>query len=283
MPRYTHLNIKTEAAMLKFRKGATAGLTPTDYERIISVFTDWRFYTTRKAKQPVVYTITAPNGDHFEWAREQGYRVHTAHELLPWLKAHGLVEAVCQMLGLDPIEEETKKRERQRMADERRATCPCCFRGIKYQPDIDDVAGSEIQFDTEPHRKLTRIVKHGYTQEPGRGAHITPDCFGAGFKPFEVSTEGTRALLAHLMDRLVGLEARLGEFDRGEVKTLFIQVYVKGQRFPSLVEINDTDPRWARSLASHHDEMRWKVRRTRETCWELATRIANWKPEPLPR
>lgn len=223
-----------------------------------------------------VLVVTAPDGASVVWNLGK-----PAYTIEPWLKAHGLVAAACAVLGIDSVEDEAKRAARKLMADERRATCPCCFRGIKYQPDYEDRA----DFDSPEHRAAARIVSHGYTQAPGRGEHVSPDCFGTGYAPFEVSTAGTRAYLARVQDQLAREEARLAVFDAGEVVMLFVQERA-GRGFRAEVRnvsIDATDARWSQALAVQHENAKNNVKATRAHSWQLASYIANWTAQPLPQ
>ena len=63
-------------------------------------------------------------------------------------------------------------------------TCPCCFRAMTI--------------------KIGLVVRHGWQESGGRrqgeygNVWQMGSCFGVGYKPYEVSTRGTKAFLAYL-------------------------------------------------------------------------------------
>lgn len=74
-------------------------------------------------------------------------------------------------------------------------TCPACFRAFVVLNG--------------------KIRKHGWTEQGGRqvgsygNAWHTGECFGVGYEPFELSTEGTVAFVSYLGKMLAGAQERL--------------------------------------------------------------------------
>lgn len=57
--------------------------------------------------------VTAPNGSVFELGKEPGYKSVTFYKLIPWLKENGLVESVCEALGLEKYRSPKEQKEHE--------------------------------------------------------------------------------------------------------------------------------------------------------------------------
>lgn len=117
------------------------------------------------------YTVTAPNGQTFDVAKEPGYRVITLWKLLPWMTVQGFVEQALAVLKMEPHGPAVPR------TIDNSGTCPVCFGNFKLRADE------------------RTMVNHGYTQEYGHGQHRGDDCYGVKLKNFEVSSAGTKVYL----------------------------------------------------------------------------------------
>jgi hypothetical protein len=66
-----------------------------------------------------------------------------------------------------------------------------------------------------------KIVHHGYAR-PGRG-HIVGDCYGVGFAPYEVSSDGTRAYRDRMVAAGLTAEAFLARLESGAIEELLYE------------------------------------------------------------
>lgn len=138
-------------------------------------------------------------------------------------------------------------------------TCPACFANVKLNSS-------------------DKILRHGWTEMGGRQkgnygqAWHSGACFGVGFKPYELSKEGTEKfrekkvlpLIAELERTATGLEEGT-EPIRSESKT-----------------IDPGDDKYSRYQPGAIRAVRSQILETKKDLRTLDARISGWKPQPLP-
>ncbi len=109
-------------------------------------------------------------------------------------------------------------------------TCPVCERAIRV--------------------RASKMVHHGY-ERPGRG-HIVGDCYGVGFAPYEVSSDGTRAYRDRVVAaRLGSAESFLSHLENGAVEELHYEAVVPVPTTSIVRRRGDRhDPGWTLALVS---------------------------------
>lgn len=138
-------------------------------------------------------------------------------------------------------------------------TCPACFANVKLNSS-------------------DKILRHGWTEMGGRQkgsygqAWHSGACFGVGFKPYELSKEGTEKfrekkvlpLIAELERTAAGLEEGT-EPIRSDSKI-----------------INPGDDKYSRYQPGAIRAVRSQILETKKDLRTLDARISGWKPQPLP-
>jgi hypothetical protein len=182
--------------------------------------------------------------------------------LAMWLTHNRFQDQVLEVLQMESIEIENERRQRDREERARvgKATCPCCFGPFMLLPRAK-----------KGDRSLPGIVLHGY-RRPGRG-YLEGECFGNGWPPFELSSEGTAAYLEHLDLLLKGLASALGRLERDEEDTLIFGL--KGY------SREDTPPeKWAALLEEATKQQKFKVNEVTKVRDLVQKKLASWEPHP---
>lgn len=180
----TKLDTKVEALLLKIRKGATASINENALAKKVfpAIGGEWKvekFGSLAKYRAdgaPFGFTITAPNGksETFHHGRCDYKTEKSAYQVFPWLKSETDFEArVLATLGME-AHVSGPKRDLTNTG-----TCAVCFGNFKLK-----ARGTNLT-----------IVHHGYTQPWNRGQHVG-ECFGAGYRAYERSAEGTERYIA---------------------------------------------------------------------------------------
>ena len=182
--------------------------------------------------------------------------------LAKWLTRNRFQDQVLEVLQMESIELENERRQRDREERARvgKATCSCCFGAFMLLPRAK-----------KGDRSLPGIVLHGY-RRPGRG-YLEGECFGNGWPPFELSSEGTAAYLDHLELLLKGLASALGRLERDEEDTLIFGL--KGY------SREDTPPeRWATLLEEATKQQKFKVNEVTRIRDLVQKKLAAWEAHP---
>jgi hypothetical protein len=179
-----------------------------------------------------------------------------------WMNQHHFQDQVLTELQMESlaIETERKKLEKEERARVGKATCSCCFGPFMLLPKAK-----------RGDKSMPGVVLHGY-KRPGRG-YLEGECFGAGWPPFELSSEGTSAYLVHLESILEGLEKGLGRIERDEYDHLSIglQGYAK----------KDTDPAvWRVYLKRAIDQQKYQIRGVTDVLDLVKKKLGSWEPHP---
>lgn len=216
--------------------------------------------------------FTAPNGAVFETGvffdyigREYLFIIRNAEgeTLEKWLTKNHFQDQVLEALQMESYEAETerKKQEREERARVGKATCPCCFRAFMLLPRAK-----------KGDRSMPGVVLHGY-KRPGIG-YLQGECFGNGWPPFELSSEGTKEYLTHLGPILKGLTEYLGRLERDEEDTLvigFMKAYYR----------NDTPPYdWDRYREMAISHQKAQVREVTQVMGLVRSKLGSWEPHP---
>jgi len=216
------------------------------------------YFTCTHLKGIEVLEFVDPAGHAFDLAPEKSdakrdnvsYKKVPAYLFWAWaLKESTIVAQANDLLGLG---EHVPSAQRTR---ENTGSCPACFRNVKLASG--------------------RIVLHGYTR-PGWGS-IQGSCFGVGFPPYELSPEGTKALVKHLTTAREEQERLIQDLEGGRVQRLTVPAR-QGVRF-----VYPVDPSW-------DEEVQRVIARARHTVVLLdadvkkAQRLVDgWKLRPLPK
>jgi len=111
-----------------------------------------------------------------------------------------------------------------------------------------------------------RMVHHGY-RRPGTG-EIEGDCFGVGYPPYELSSEGTEDYLEKLLGQREHYQDFLRRLEAGEVRTLHKDVSIGRFSPPKMVTLTPADG------YDFDEELRSRIRDTRYYIRGLDTEIA---------
>jgi hypothetical protein len=179
-----------------------------------------------------------------------------------WVNQHHFQDQVLEDLHMESlvIETERKKLEKEERARVGKATCSCCFGPFMLLPRAK-----------KGDRSLPGVVLHGY-KRPGQG-YLEGECFGNGWPPFELSSEGTSAYLVHLDDLLKSLEKFHGRLERDEVDTLIVgfQAHLRA----------DTPPeKWAIYLRDAIQHSTFEVRNVTGVRDLVKKKLGSWEPHP---
>ncbi len=134
-------------------------------------------------------------------------------------------------------------------------TCSCCFTNVKLRNG--------------------HIVLHGY-QRPGWGS-VQGECPGVGWKPFEVSPEGTKAFKERLLRVLKTAEEDREKMAKGEVPELAHPVFARRK----LTKETATPEEWQRAIEHALPAADAKIRYLKADIATLDTKIREWKAQPL--
>jgi hypothetical protein len=215
--------------------------------------------------------FTAPVGDTFEAqhffdfiGREYPFMILDSEgvSLDKWLTKNHFQDQALEALQMEPYEAEVerKKQERDERARVGKATCPCCFGPFMLLPKSKKGDSS-----------MPGMVIHGY-KRPGVG-YLQGECFGNGWPPFELSSNGTKAYEGYLESILKELEKGLGRLERDEDDTLILG--------PKGYSRESTDPaKWVIYLAEAIKHQGSQIREVSRILDMLKKRLASWEPHP---
>lgn len=185
---------------------------------------------------------------------------------LKWLYGSTpFLQQVSDRLGLPTHDAEKAEKARIRSIPTRdnTGTCPVCFRVQKLTP------GSLHGTD----RSRPGMVLHGY-QRPGLG-YVVGNCFGQGWPPWELSSEGTVAWVGRLHDQLHSIEVSIANLEAGKVEVIMNR--------EKLVKKQDvTEAEWKRIVDARHAELKSWLSGTEKTIEDLDKKIRGWVLGTLP-
>jgi len=210
------------------------------------------------------WLFTSPEGQLFELGADLSkvqrgdYKSMSPHPLAKWLETTKLKEQVSNYLGLDTHEAEREKKKPKTRGGS--GTCPCCFRNIKLKSRND---------------AAPTIVLHGYLR-PGWG-QVQGSCYGVGYQPFELSSEGTEHLVGVLNDREAHQKDFLRRLKGGEVQQLSHQL-----SRTKVIIVKPGEVAWERLLKERIDETERILVHLVKDLQVLRKLIADWKAQPLP-
>jgi hypothetical protein len=142
-------------------------------------------------------------------------------------------------------------------------TCPVCFRNIKLKGDT--------------------MMRHGWNVQGQRSQGMygmtwhTGPCFGVGFKPFEVSPNGTKAYLSSVLEPM--LKTRIKRTQALKKRPATLRVSLRPRK---IEEITPEHPAYERSLGIEVQKVEREIKSLKEEIKECHARIQRWKPQPLP-
>lgn len=219
------MDAKTEALLLKARKGATAGFEAKQWETVLAAC---GFRVNRNSQ---TFIASHPrSGETFVETKREGYKRITFYDLPRALKKAGLdLELlVSEALGLPTLAEEAEAKKQEAIKESGRGTCQCCFGGFKSRDDV-------------------KLVLHGY-ERPGNG-YVVGRCMGEGHPPFEVSCEQTKKFRQRLESIKAEAIAYKGRLEGGDVNLLTYHNKKYGIR--ETVDVLETIVRGAERLSQH--------------------------------
>lgn len=215
--------------------------------------------------------FTAPVGDTFEThnfydsiGRDYPFLIKDSEgvSLDKWLTKNHFYDQVLEALQMESYEAEVaqKKREKDERARVGKATCPCCFAPFMLLPKA-----------RKGNRSMPGVVLHGY-RRPGVG-YLQGECFGSGWPPFELSSEGSEAYLVHLKGLLKSLKEVLGNLERNELSVLIIglKAYKKDETDPS---------KWAHYLETSIDQQKAQIQEVLRVLSLVQKNLNSWEPHP---
>jgi hypothetical protein len=179
-----------------------------------------------------------------------------------WLTKNHFQDQVLEALQLESYEAETerKKQEREELARVGKATCPCCFGPFMLTPKAK-----------KGDRSMPGMVLHGY-RRPGVG-YLQGECFGSGWPPFELSSDGSEAYLARLKGILDDLKKELGKLERDEQDILLVGLNAHKR--------NETEPeRWASYLKICIEQQKAQIQEVTRILGVVQKRLSSWEPHP---
>jgi hypothetical protein len=227
-------------------------------------------YFTYKAWQAVLgVAVISPNHKIFQTVVDHDAFLAEYPQnngLLKWLKKETpYLDQINEKLGMDSVEAE-KERKRQEQLKVRLTanvgTCPCCFGLFKLT--------SKTKHGRD--KKMPGMVLHGY-KRPGTG-YVHGNCFGQDWPPFELSKEGTVALLTELEPRHKAAEDYLLKLQAGKVEILHERRTFK--------EIRPGDFEWTRTLAQAVYAAQASVEDLASMIKTCERHLTGWKPTALP-
>jgi hypothetical protein len=169
-----------------------------------------------------------------------------------WLKKDtSFVAQVNKALGTEaPVQAGPRTRDNT-------GTCPACFRNIKLKGDEDSYS----------------MVLHGFTRKRWSGP-VQGRCFGVGHEPFELSPEGTKALIEeHLEPRIKQLDDQANNLASGAQTSLYLKDKI----------IENTHPSWDRIRDRVIEDLRSNIKDIEHDITRAKGMIAKWKKRPLPK
>lgn len=245
---------KFKELLLKYRKGATAGFNTIDWFKVLTLVGGW---TVMVNERHTNFTITAPNGESFNLVKQQGYKRVTFYDFAPWAKKQGLMQQVLDKLGMPDIE--TEREARSVRKEENIGTCACCFGMFKL---------------TKTETKL--MVLHGY-KRPGYG-YIIGNCPGVEFQPYELSCEGTKAMLNLASNHLNALQMKVTKL---KAKPEMFVATRFGE--PKVIKAADmSDYTYEYNLECEIAHLGWQIKAVQRDIQLLTTKIVSWTLQPLP-
>lgn len=215
--------------------------------------------------------FTAPRGDTFETqtffefiGREYPFLIRDSEgiSLDKWMTKNHFYDQVLEALQMESYESEVerKKRDRDERARVGKATCPCCFGAFMLAPRA-----------RKGDRSMPGMVIHGY-RRPGVG-YLQGECFGNGWPPFELSSEGSKAYLVRLKKILGDLKDGLGRLERDEQNILIIGLNAHKR--------DDTDPeKWTSYLETCIGQQKSQVQEVTRILGVVQKRLSSWEPHP---
>jgi hypothetical protein len=215
--------------------------------------------------------FTAPVGDTFETrsffdfiGREYPFLIRDSEgiSLDKWLTKNHFQDQALEALQMESYEAETdrKKQERDERARVGKATCPCCFGAFMLAPKAK-----------KGDRSMPGMVIHGY-RRPGVG-YLQGECFGNGWPPFELSSEGSKAYLVRLRGILEDLKDGLGKLERDEQDILIIGL--------NAYKRDETEPeKWSSYLKTALGQQKAQVQEVSRVLDLVQRRLGSWEPHP---
>jgi hypothetical protein len=216
--------------------------------------------------------FVSPKGDTFEggdfffdfMSKEYPFSIKNSDGLTleKWLAQNHFQDQVLEELKMESLDSEKARRtqEKDEKARVGKATCSCCFGPFMLLPKA-----------RKGDKSMPGIVLHGY-RRPGRG-YLEGECFGQGWPPFELSSEGTGAYLKHLEGLLEDLEKGLGRLERGEEETLFFGLKAYQRKDP-------TPEVWSKYLERALDQQRSHLQEVTRVRNLVQKKLASWEPHP---
>lgn len=166
-----------------------------------------------------------------------------------WLPLANLIEQVKPLVvkGRKPSETPVDSRTL-----ENTGSCSCCQRNIKL--------------------KDLKIVDHGFQVDEGRHGQ----CFGVGYYPIEISTEGLDALIKHFERRIEKAQAHLKQIENDEIETYY------GASRHTREAIGRDSPKFRRARMAAAESVKSDIGGMKAQSKMAGQIMASWKPRKLP-
>ncbi|AVH85000.1 hypothetical protein RsoM2USA_71 [Ralstonia phage RsoM2USA] len=184
------------------------------------------------------------------------------NDLVTWLKEETtFTEEVADHLGVETPE----KRKRVERTRENTGTCGICCKEQKLS-------------------KQGNLVHHGFTK-PGFG-YIQGDCFGVGFKPYELSAQACKSYIEVLTRMMNDNKAALRRHQNGEILTLSVQTktykIIMGHKVYDTKLVNKGTPEFDQAQKIMIAKLQGEIRKLQTHIVFYQERVDNWKLDTLP-
>lgn len=184
------------------------------------------------------------------------------NDLATWLKEETtFTQEVAYYLGVDTPE----KRKYVERTRENTGTCGICCKEQKLT-------------------KQGNLVHHGFTK-PGHG-YIQGDCFGVGFKPYELSASSCKSYIEALTKMMNDHKAALRRHQNGEILTLNVETktykLIMGRKIYDTKLVNKGTPEFEVAQKQIIIKLQNQIRQLEGSITFYQSRVDNWKLDTLP-
>jgi hypothetical protein len=132
-----------------------------------------------------------------------------------------------------------------------------------------------------------KMVHHGFQISGGTGHYFGQrlgSCFGVGYKPYELSSEGCVAYEAHLQKVLANTKDNLAQLQSDDLENLqeTVQKRVEGRYVPESVTRVKGTPEFDRLRERYIHQTEYQISGLEQNIEIMNAMITNWKLKPLP-
>lgn len=208
------------------------------------------------------HRITSPEGKVFDVCQNNVLGTNGAVTFADWFNwavdNTSLMSEILNILGMEP---HVKRSDMPREAKPGQTigTCAICNRSHVVRNN--------------------KMVLHGY-QRPGIG-YIVGDCFGVGYKPYELSPEACEAFIPVLQKMQKQRQKTLQDLQNDRVDEFYEtrMNYKLGRR--ETITIGRDNPAFERLRKERINKMQQEIKGIDEMIAEMKQKIKNWEPGEL--